>query len=159
MNTVDMFSDGACRGNPDGPGGYGVVLRFITKDGKIHEKELAEGYLNTTNNRMELMGVLKGLEALKKPCNVRVHTDSQYIVKAFNEGWLNNWVKNGWKRGRKKEPVKNKDIWERILEAKNPHQVEFIWVKGHAGHEENERCDELATYAADFGPHQVDLKN
>lgn len=157
MKTVELYSDGACRGNPNGNGGYGVVLRFQTSEGKVHEKELSQGFKNTTNNRMELRGVLEGLRALNTPCKVKCHTDSQYIVKAFNEGWLKNWVAKGWKRGKKKEPVKNKDLWEQILEAKAIHDVEFIWVRGHDGHAENERCDELATTAADFGPYEIDV--
>ncbi len=129
------------------------MLRFTAKDGKVHTKELSAGYQKTTNNRMELMGVLKALEALTAPCRVKLHTDSQYIVNAFNKGWLENWIRNNWKRGKKKEPVKNQDLWEMIVKAKEPHEVEFIWVRGHAGHPENERCDELATEAADYGPY------
>lgn len=150
MYQVDMYTDGACRGNPDGPGGYGVVLEYTRNDEK-HCKELSQGYKSTTNNRMELMGVLKGLEALKKPCQITIYTDSQYIVNAFNKGWLNSWILNGWKRGKKKEPVKNEDLWKKILKAKEIHDVTFVWVKGHAGHQQNERCDMLATAAADGG--------
>ncbi|NDL66167.1 ribonuclease HI [Anaerotalea alkaliphila] len=146
---VDLYTDGACRGNPDGPGGYGALLVYKDADGKVHERSLSQGYTNTTNNRMELMAVLKGLETLKRPCHVTVHTDSQYIANAFNQGWLKSWIKNGWKRGAKKEPVKNEDLWRRILLAMKPHTVEYVWVRGHDGHPENERCDELATAAAD----------
>ncbi len=149
MQEVNVYTDGACRGNPDGPGGFGVVLEYTDSTGKHHEKELSGGYMNTTNNRMELMGVLKGLEALKRPCKVKLYTDSQYIVKAFTEGWLNNWIKNNWKRGKKKEDVKNVDLWKQILAAKDKHDVSFHWVKGHASHPQNERCDTLATTAAD----------
>ncbi len=159
MKKIDIYTDGACRGNPDGPGGYGAVLKYKDSDGKEHVKELSDGYLNTTNNRMELMGVLFAIKALKSPCSIRAHTDSQYIVKAFNEGWLKNWIKNNWRRGKKKEPVKNQDLWEALVEAVKPHQVEFIWVKGHDGHPENERCDELATLAADNEPQKVDQDN
>ena len=156
MKTIDIFTDGACRGNPDGPGGYGAVLKYKDADGTEHIKELSDGYLNTTNNRMELMGVLVAIKALKSPCNIRVHTDSQYIVKAFTEGWLNKWIKNNWRRGKKKEAVKNQDLWEQLVEVIKPHQVEFIWIKGHDGHVENERCDELATLAADSNPKKID---
>jgi ribonuclease HI len=158
MKTIEIYTDGACRGNPDGPGGYGVVMRYIDQDGTVHIKELSEGFQNTTNNRMELMGVLKALQALKNPCSIKLHTDSQYIVKAFNEGWLENWIKHKWKRGKSKEAVKNQDLWEKIVEAIAPHKVEFIWVRGHNGHPDNERCDVLATLAADNGPYQVDVK-
>ncbi|TCT17004.1 ribonuclease HI [Natranaerovirga pectinivora] len=149
MRDVYIYTDGACRGNPDGPGGYGVVLEYEDKEGIKHIKELSQGYKGTTNNRMELMGVIKGLEILKKPCNVKVFTDSQYIANAFNQNWLNNWILNNWTRGKKKEPVKNIDLWKMLLKAKEGHKVEFIWVKGHAGHLQNERCDKLATKAAD----------
>ena len=114
----------------------------------MHEKELSQGYKLTTNNRMELLGVIAALEALKSPCEVTVYSDSQYVVNAFNQHWVDGWLKRGWKNA-KKEPVKNPDLWKRLLKAKEPHQVTFVWVKGHAGHPENERCDELATTAAD----------
>ena len=148
MMEVTLYTDGSARGNPDGPGGYGAVLHFVDGKGKLHVKELSAGYRKTTNNRMELMGVIAGLEALNRPCLVTVVSDSAYVVKAFNEHWLEGWVKKGWKRG-KNEPVKNRDLWERLLKAMEPHQVHYTWVKGHAGHPENERCDELATSAAD----------
>ena len=145
---VYIYTDGSARGNPDGPGGYGTVLEYTKLDGTKHRKELSGGYKKTTNNRIELMAAIVGLEALNRPCKVKLYSDSQYLVKAFNEGWLEGWIKKGWKRG-KNEPVKNVDLWKRLLKAKEPHQVEFIWVKGHAGHPENERCDQLATSAAD----------
>lgn len=148
MHKVDLYTDGACRGNP-GPGGYGAVLEYLDQKGEKHIKELSGRYKETTNNRMELMGLLKGLESLSKPCQLRVFTDSQYIVNAFNLGWLNSWILNNWRRGKKKEPVKNDDLWKQIVEKVKDHQVEFIWVKGHNGHPQNERCDELATMAAD----------
>lgn len=148
MMEVTLYTDGSARGNPDGPGGYGAVLHYVDGKGKLHVKELSAGYRKTTNNRMELMGVIAGLEALNRPCLVTVVSDSAYVVKAFNEHWLEGWVKKGWKRG-KNEPVKNRDLWERLLKAMEPHQVHYTWVKGHAGHPENERCDELATSAAD----------
>lgn len=158
MKTIEIYTDGACRGNPDGPGGYGAVLRFTTKEGKVFQKELSAGFEGTTNNRMELRGVLEALKALKEPCRINLHTDSKYIVDAFNQGWLAGWIKNNWKRGKKKEPVKNQDLWEEIVAAKEKHDVTFIWVKGHDGHPDNERCDELATLAADNGPWTKDLR-
>ncbi len=144
---VTMNTDGAARGNP-GPGGYGTVLQYLGSSGKLHELELSQGYVCTTNNRMELLAVIAGLEALKRPCSVTVHSDSQYVVNAFNQHWVEGWLKRNWKNA-KKEPVKNVDLWKRLLAAKEPHDVRFVWVKGHAGHPENERCDRLATSAAD----------
>ena len=145
---VKIYTDGAARGNPDGPGGYGTVLEYIDTKGNLHTRELSKGYRRTTNNRMELMAMIAGLEALNRPCQVQVYSDSKYVVDAFNQHWIDGWIKKGWKRG-KNEPVKNPDLWKRLLEAKAPHQVEFIWVKGHDGHPQNERCDTLATQAAD----------
>lgn len=134
--TVEIFSDGACSGNP-GPGGYGTILRYGE-----HVKELSGFDPETTNNRMEMLGAIRGLEALKNPCNVRLTTDSQYLVKGMTE-WISGWQKKGWKNS-KREEVANRDLWERLLELADTHQIEWLWVKGHAGHEENERCDELA---------------
>ena len=148
MAKVKIFTDGAARGNPDGPGGYGVVLQFVDSKGELHEKEYSAGYKKTTNNRMELMAAIIVLEALNRPCEVELYSDSQYLVNAFNQHWIESWLKKGWKRG-KNEEVKNVDLWKRLLAAKKPHQVTFCWVKGHAGHPENERCDVLATTAAD----------
>ncbi|GAA4653428.1 ribonuclease HI [Anaerocolumna aminovalerica] len=145
---VTIYTDGAARGNPEGPGGFGTILVFVDSKGQEHIRELSGGYKKTTNNRMELMAAIAGLEALTKPCEVELYSDSQYLVKAFNEHWLEGWIKKGWKRG-KNEPVKNVDLWKRLLEAMKPHKVNFIWVKGHAGHPQNERCDVLATSAAD----------
>ena len=147
MGKVMLFTDGAARGNPDGPGGYGAVLQFTDSTGTLHEKELSAGYVRTTNNRMELMAAIAGLEALNRPCEVELYSDSKYLTDAFNQGWIDKWVENNWKR--KTGPVKNIDLWERLLRAKNPHRVQFCWVKGHAGHPLNERCDKLATSAAD----------
>ncbi len=157
MKKIDIYTDGACRGNPDGPGGYGVLLEYRDKEGVLHSKELSGGYSATTNNRMELRAVLEGLRAVNEPCDITVHTDSQYIANAFNKGWLNNWILNGWKRGKKKEPVKNEDLWRAILEAKGDHKLTLEWVRGHAGHPQNERCDVLATEAADSGDLTVDV--
>lgn len=145
---VKIYTDGSARGNPDGPGGYGTILVYVDSKGMEHKREYSKGYKKTTNNRMELMAAIVGLEALIKPCEVELYSDSQYLVKAFNERWIDGWIKKGWKRG-KNEPVKNVDLWKRMLKAKEPHQVTFIWVKGHDGHEQNERCDYLATTAAD----------
>ena len=145
---VKIYTDGAARGNPDGPGGYGTVLEYVDTKGQVHKKELSQGYVKTTNNRMELMAVIAGLEALNRSCEVEVYSDSQYVVNAFNQHWVDGWIKKGWKRG-KNEPVKNVDLWKRLLEAKQKHSVTFHWVKGHDGHPQNERCDELATTAAD----------
>ena len=147
---VKIYTDGAARGNPDGPGGYGTVLEFIDSKGQLHTKELSCGYKKTTNNRMELMEVIAGLEALNRPCEIELYSDSKYVVDAFNQHWIDGWLKKGWKRG-KNEPVKNVDLWKRLLKAKEPHQITFIWVKGHDGHPQNERCDTLATTAADGG--------
>ncbi|MFR5602520.1 MAG: ribonuclease HI [Lachnospiraceae bacterium] len=152
---VKIFTDGSARGNPDGPGGYGVVIQYRDGTGKLYEKELSGGYEKTTNNRMELMAAIRGLEALNQPCQVELYSDSKYLTDAFNQGWIDNWVRNHWQRG-KSGPVKNIDLWERLLEAKRIHQVTFIWVKGHAGHPENERCDQLATAAADGNDLQID---
>lgn len=145
---VTIYTDGSARGNPDGPGGYGTILSYIDGNGTEHLREYSQGYKKTTNNRMELLAAIVGLEALIRPCEVTLYSDSQYLVKAFNEHWLEGWIKKGWKRG-KNEPVKNVDLWKRLLKAMEPHRVEFVWVKGHAGHPQNERCDELATTAAD----------
>lgn len=147
MQHVDMFTDGAARGNP-GPGGFGCVLRYVDTSGKVHEREISQGYRNTTNNRMELMGVIAGFEALNVPCDVTVTSDSNYVIKAFNDHWVDGWLKRGWVTSGRK-PVKNVDLWKRLLDAKKGHTVRWTWVEGHAGHPENERCDVLATTAAD----------
>jgi ribonuclease HI len=145
---VKLFTDGAARGNPDGPGGYGSILQYVDKNGTLHEREFSAGYKKTTNNRMELMAVIVGLEALTKPCDVEVISDSKYVTDAFNQHWVEGWLKRNWKNSAKQD-VKNIDLWQRLLKAKAPHNVMFTWVKGHAGHPENERCDNLATSAAD----------
>ncbi len=148
MTKVTIYTDGAARGNPDGPGGYGVVLQFTDSKGILHEQELSAGYKKTTNNRMELMAAIVGLEALNRPCEVELYSDSKYLTDAFNQHWIDQWIKKGWKRG-KNETVKNIDLWKRLLSVKQKHEVRFNWVKGHAGQEINERCDRLATTAAD----------
>lgn len=145
---VKIYTDGAARGNPDGPGGYGAVLTYEDSNGKLYQKEVSAGYKKTTNNRMELMAAIRGLQQLNRPCEVELYSDSKYLVDAFNQKWMNGWIKKGWKKSDGK-PVKNIDLWKELLEAMQQHKVEFIWVKGHAGHEMNERCDYLATTAAD----------
>ena len=147
MQEVTLYTDGAARGNPEGPGGYGAILQFVDSRGNLHEKEVCGGYERTTNNRMELMAVIAGLEALTRPCRVKVVSDSQYVTNAFLKGWLESWQKKNWRGA--SGPVKNVDLWKRLLAAGEPHTLSFIWVKGHAGHPENERCDRLATSAAD----------
>ena len=144
---VILYSDGSSRGNP-GPGGYGTILQYTDRAGVLHEKEISEGFRSTTNNRMELMGVIAGLEALVKPCSVDVWSDSQYVIKAFNDHWIDGWKKRGWKKADGK-PVLNEELWKRLLLAAEPHEITWHWVKGHDGHPENERCDALATAAAD----------
>lgn len=139
---VEIFSDGACRGNP-GPGGWGTILVY----GKI-EKELSGGDRETTNNRMELLGAISGLEALKEPCAVTLTSDSKYLVDGMTRGWAKSWEKNGWVKTDKK-PALNADLWERLLRLCEKHTVRFVWIKGHAGHPYNERCDKLATEFAD----------
>jgi ribonuclease HI len=133
---VEIYTDGACSGNP-GPGGWGALLRY-----NGHEKELCGGEAETTNNRMEMMAVIKALEALKKPSQVKIYTDSKYVMQGITE-WLEGWKARGWKTASKK-PVKNQDLWQEIDLVVNKHSVKFEWVKGHAGHPENERADELA---------------
>lgn len=145
---VTIYTDGAARGNPEGPGGYGAVLQYIDPQGKLHQREYSAGYRKTTNNRMELMGVIVGLEALNRPCHVTVVSDSKYVTDAFNQNWIGGWQKNNWKTSAKK-PVKNIELWQRLLKAMETHQVEFQWIKGHDGHPENELCDRLATSSAD----------
>ncbi len=137
LKKVEIFTDGACSGNP-GPGGWGAVLRYGE-----HEAEMSGGDACTTNNRMELMAVISAVERLKEPCDIKIYTDSQYVANAFLKGWIWNWKRNGWKKSDKK-PVLNPELWERLLKALSKHEYEFVWVKGHAGHPENERCDRLA---------------
>ena len=139
---IKIYTDGACSGNP-GKGGYGTILIAQDDNGKIHRK----GFKLTTNNRMELLAAIIGLEALKKPCDVELTSDSKYLVDAFNQNWIDGWQKRGWKSSNK-QPVKNQDLWQRLLKAKEPHNVKFIWIKGHAGHEFNERCDQMAVTSA-----------
>ncbi len=137
LKNVTLYTDGACSGNP-GPGGYGAILTF-----KGFEKEISGGELNTTNNKMEITAVVKGLEAIKERCRVTVYSDSAYVVNAVEKGWIKSWKNNGWKKADKK-PVKNVDLWERLLELMDYHEVKFVKVKGHADNEYNNRCDRLA---------------
>ena len=148
MMKVTIYTDGAARGNPDGPGGYGAVLTYIDPKGVTHTRELSEGFPKTTNNRMELMAAIAALEALNRPCEVELFSDSRYLTDAFNAGWIDGWLKRGWKKA-DRTPVLNVDLWERLLKAAEPHSITWKWVRGHAGNPMNERCDELATGAAD----------
>ncbi len=141
MKKVEIFTDGACSGNP-GPGGWGAILRYNGV-----EKELSGGEANTTNNRMELSAVIFALRALKEPCEVTLYSDSQYVCNALKLGWAKKWRENGWMRN-KKDPALNPELWGELLDLCDKHKVEVIWVRGHAGHPENERCDRLAVAAA-----------
>ncbi len=140
MKIVDVYTDGACSGNP-GQGGYGIVMMYNGA-----RKEVNKGFVMTTNNRMELLAVIDALSLLKEPCKVRLYSDSKYVVSAIKEGWLIGWIAKNWKNS-KKEPVKNIDLWKELIPLIEKHEVEFIWVKGHADNVENERCDELAREA------------
>ena len=142
MKKVEIYTDGACKGNP-GPGGWGAILRY-----KETEKEISGGEANTTNNRMELTAVISALKLLKEPCEVALYTDSQYVANAITLGWAKKWKDNGWMRN-KKEKALNPELWDELLKLLDIHSVEFIWVKGHAGHPENERCDRLAVAQAE----------
>jgi len=146
---VKLFSDGACSGNGIGTeckGGYGVVLQAWSGNTLAAEREYSQGFKDTTNNRMELLGVISGFEKLTKPSDVEVISDSKYVIDAFEKDWITNWQKNGW-RNSQKQPVKNKDLWERLLKVMDTHNVKFTWVKGHNEHPENERCDKMAVAA------------
>lgn len=140
QKTVEVYTDGACTGNP-GPGGWGVILRFGE-----HERELSGFEAQTTNNRMELTAAIEGLRTLKEPCRVKLFSDSQYLVKAFQAGWLDRWQRNGW-RTAAKAPVENQDLWQELLRAAARHEVEWAWVRGHADNEYNNHCDRLARAA------------
>lgn len=147
MKKVTIYTDGASRGNP-GPGGYGVVLLYTDKDGKVIRKEMKEAFLSTTNNRMELMGAIVALKELKMPCEVELYSDSKYVVDAFNKNWIENWKRKDFRKG-KVDEVKNIDLWQELIELTNKHNVKFNWVKGHNDNIENERCDKLANEAMD----------
>lgn len=141
MKKVQLYTDGACRGNP-GKGGWGAILVY-----GVYEKELSGGERETTNNRMELTAAIEGLSALKEPCEVTLYSDSKYLVDAYLNGWVESWRAAGWRRGR--DTLKNPDLWERLYSLTEIHKVDFVWVKGHNGHDYNERCDRLATAFAD----------
>ena len=141
MKDVEIFTDGACQGNP-GPGGWGSILRYNN-----HEKEISGGEKYTTNNRMEITAVLEAIRLLKEPCNITLYSDSQYVCNAIEKGWAKKWRANGWMRT-KKDPAINADLWEQLLTIIEKHNLNIVWVKGHAGHPENERCDQLAVAAA-----------
>lgn len=147
MKKVEIFTDGSCLGNP-GPGGYGAILRY-----KAHEKEISAGFYRTTNNRMELLAVIEALNLLKEPCEITVISDSQYMKNGITT-WIHNWKKDNWAIAKRKS-IKNLDLWKRLDQAVISHKIEWKWVKGHAGHEENERCDVLARDAAN-APTMVD---
>ena len=142
MPVVTIHTDGSCLGNP-GPGGWAAVLTYPRDDGTVARREMSGGFARTTNHRMEILAVLEALGALKFPCTVELYTDSQYVAKAIKDRWLIGWQKNGWVNSAKK-PVKNQDLWKRMPALLTRHEVHFHWLKGHAGHAENERCDELA---------------
>ena len=137
MKTVEIFTDGACKGNP-GPGGWGAILRYNNK-----EKEISGGENNTTNNRMEITALIESLKILKESCNVNIYSDSQYVCNAISKGWAKKWRSNGWKRNQTQSAL-NADLWEILLELCEKHKVKIHWVRGHSGHPENERCDQLA---------------
>ena len=137
MKQVEVYTDGACSGNP-GPGGWGAVLKY-----GAHERELSGGEASTTNNRMELTAVIEGLSALKEPCDVTLTSDSKYVLDAIEKGWARSWKRNGWRKADKK-PALNADLWDRLLTLLDIHTVRLVWVRGHQGHPENERCDQLA---------------
>ena len=141
MKRIEIFTDGACSGNP-GAGGWGAILRYNNV-----EKELSGGEAETTNNRMELTAVISALEALKEPCNITLYTDSKYVMEGI-EKWIISWKQNGWRTSNKKSPVKNVELWQKLDELRQKHEIRWVWVKGHAGHKENERCDELARIEA-----------
>ena len=142
MKKIEIFTDGACKGNP-GPGGWGAILRYGTA-----EKEISGGESNTTNNRMEISAVLEALKCLKEPCEVTLYSDSQYVCNAISKGWAKKWKSNNWMRT-KTEPALNSDLWKEVLELCDKHKINIVWVRGHAGHPENERCDRLAVAAAE----------
>ncbi len=141
MKTVYVFTDGACKGNP-GPGGWGAILRY-----KETEKELHGGQADTTNNRMELTGLIRALQQLKEPCHVVVKSDSQYVLNGLSKGWAHGWRKNGWRK-KDGKPALNAELWEELLQLITPHKMEYHWIKGHSGHPENERADALAVLGA-----------
>ena len=150
MKKVEIYTDGACKGNP-GPGGWGAILRY-----NGHEKQISGGAHETTNNRMELTAVIEALRMLKEPCQVLLVSDSKYVCDALSKGWAEGWKKRGWKKA-DKQPALNPDLWDQLLTLTAQHQMQIQWIKGHAGHPENERCDRLATSAADSNARIPDI--
>ena len=142
MKKVEIYTDGACSGNP-GPGGWGAVLRYRSADGQVYEKELSGGDASTTNNRMELTAFIEAVGLLKEPCEIRYCSDSQYVINGLEKGWAKGWRARGWKKA-DKAPALNPDLWAKALDLAEQHRITYVWVKGHAGHPENERCDQLA---------------
>ncbi|HJC44718.1 MAG TPA: ribonuclease HI [Candidatus Faecalibacterium faecigallinarum] len=142
MKKVEIYTDGACSGNP-GPGGWGAVLRYRSTDGQVYEKELSGGDASTTNNRMELTAFIEAVGLLKEPCEIRYCSDSQYVINGLEKGWAKGWRARGWKKA-DKSPALNPDLWAKALDLAEQHRITYVWVKGHAGHPENERCDQLA---------------
>ena len=140
---VKIFTDGSARGNPDGPGGYGTILQYVDGKGTLHERTYSQGYEKTTNNRMELMAAIVGLEALNRPCEVELYSDSKYVIDGLSKGWAKGWRARGWVKSDRK-PALNPDLWGRLLDLCDRHQVKLHWVKGHASNEKNNRCDQLA---------------
>lgn len=156
---ITIYTDGACSGNP-GKGGCACVLLFTDRKGTVHEKEMSRGYRRTTNNRMELMGVIMALEALNQPCRISLFTDSQYIVNAFNSHWVDKWERLDWHRdSKKKESVKNTDLWKKLMKAAQAHDITYSWVKGHQNNPYNERCDSLAVAAYQKEESQLEEDN
>ena len=142
MKKVEIYTDGACSGNP-GPGGWGAVLRYRSANGQVFEKELSGGDSSTTNNRMELTAFIEAVGLLKEPCEIRYCSDSQYVINGLEKGWAKSWRARGWKKA-DKSPALNPDLWAKALDLAEQHRITYVWVKGHAGHPENERCDQLA---------------
>ena len=154
MPNVKIYTDGACANNP-GEGGYGIVLMYEDSNKVLHKKEISKGFKMTTNNRMELLAVIDALDSLKKPCDIELYSDSKYVVDAINQKWLDSWQEKNWKLNTK-NPVKNIDLWQKLLVAMKPHKIEFIWVKGHDSNEYNNRCDKLAVEARLSGNLSID---
>jgi len=152
LKQVDIYTDGGCISNPGGNGGYGVVLLY-----NKNRKELSGGFTNITNNRMELMAAIKGLETLKEKCKVTIYSDSKYLTEAIEQGWVVKWIRKGWMRT-KTEEVKNVDLWKRLWAVIQKHDVKFVWVRGHSGNAENERCDQLATIAMNLPNLEEDVR-
>lgn len=151
---VKIYTDGACANNP-GEGGYGIVLMYKTKSNETVTKEYSKGFKLTTNNRMELLAVIDALNLLKKPCNIELYSDSKYVVDAINQGWLKNWQAKNWKLNTK-NPVKNIDLWQKFLASSKPHDIKFVWVKGHNDNKYNEKCDKLAVEARSSSDLSID---